>query len=233
MAWVGLTRLGLTRSFPATAGVARAVGAQGSIIGPTHAISAALTSLKGAARRVRMASAAPSVPSSALSDHNDVNRNGNGSGSGSGNDGENEYGADGSQRAAIDTAVLPASTAAMVPIERQQQQQQQHEESASPDEGVMAEDGGGGEDGYVPSAAAAVAMVVGQSGDFVFEDEAGRYGMMLEAMMRGAVAVSFYREANVCRSTGKCCPAWFLQRLSSRRSPAFRAYGVMSLELLT
>ncbi|CAN0028079.1 unnamed protein product, partial [Ectocarpus sp. 13 AM-2016] len=42
-----------TTAETATAGVARAVGVQGSIIGPTHAISAALTSLKGAARRVR------------------------------------------------------------------------------------------------------------------------------------------------------------------------------------
>ncbi|CAM9975520.1 unnamed protein product, partial [Choristocarpus tenellus] len=37
----------------ASAGVARVVGAQGTtIIGPTHAISAALTNLKGAARLV-------------------------------------------------------------------------------------------------------------------------------------------------------------------------------------
>lgn len=42
----------------ATAEVVRAVGAQGTIIGPTHAISAAFTSIKGAARRARRASPA-------------------------------------------------------------------------------------------------------------------------------------------------------------------------------
>ncbi|CAN0474861.1 unnamed protein product, partial [Discosporangium mesarthrocarpum] len=41
----------------ATAEVARAVGVQGTIIGPTHAISAALTNLKGAARLVARSTA--------------------------------------------------------------------------------------------------------------------------------------------------------------------------------
>lgn len=50
----------LLRAFSntATAEVVRAVGAQGTIIGPTHAISAAFTSIKGAARRARRASPA-------------------------------------------------------------------------------------------------------------------------------------------------------------------------------
>ncbi|CAN0404531.1 unnamed protein product, partial [Laminaria digitata] len=76
-----------TTAETATAGVVRAVGAQGTIIGPTHAISAALTSLKGAARRVRKASkttntSANTNPNTASSDAaalSDANGDGNGS----------------------------------------------------------------------------------------------------------------------------------------------------------
>ncbi|CAM9174230.1 unnamed protein product [Ectocarpus sp. 6 AP-2014] len=145
-----------TTAETATAGVARAVGVQGSIIGPTHAISAALTSLKGAARRVRKGASG--------------NRN-NGNDSGSGG----------------------AGTAASMIVEEEE-------------DGGVRDDGGDegvagevevGDGGYVGDAttaaekreapAAADAVVGGEFEGSVFGEEARRYEVMLEAMLRGAV----------------------------------------------
>lgn len=55
------------------------MGAQGTIIGPTHAISAAFTSIRGAARRARRASPATHGDVTEAANGN-VNSNGNGNG---------------------------------------------------------------------------------------------------------------------------------------------------------
>lgn len=150
---------------PATAGVARAVGVQGSIIGPTHAISAALTSLKGAARRVRKGASG--------------NRN-NGNDSGSGG----------------------AGTAAAVMMVEEGEEEEEEDGGNGDDgrgEGVAGElEGGGGgyggdstaarEMGEAPPAAADT-VVGGELEGSVFGEEARRYEVMLEAMLRGAVEV--------------------------------------------
>ncbi|CBN76706.1 hypothetical protein Esi_0000_0496 [Ectocarpus siliculosus] len=145
-----------TTAETATAGVARAVGVQGSIIGPTHAISAALTSLKGAARRVRKGASG--------------NRN-NGTDSGSGG----------------------AGTAASMIVEEEGDGGVRDDGS---DEGVAGEVevGDGGFVGDATTAtekreapAAADTVVGGEFEGSVFGEEARRYEVMLEAMLRGAV----------------------------------------------
>lgn len=177
-----------TRKTAATAGVVRAVGAQGSIIGPTHAISAALTTLKGAARRVRKAS------SSSSSGHRGTGDAGNGGGGGNGNgrgevkeamaredaveeeeDGEDGGGNGGTAAGEADAAVGgeggrgPGETAG-------------GGYGSGSAEAVMR---GGG----APAAAGGADAAVGEWTGSVFGQEAGRYGELLEAMVRGAVEV--------------------------------------------
>ncbi|CAN0145668.1 unnamed protein product [Ectocarpus sp. 12 AP-2014] len=155
-----------TTAETATAGVARAVGVQGSIIGPTHAISAALTSLKGAARRVRKGASG--------------NRN-NGNDSGSGGAG--------------------TAAAVMMVEEGEEGEEEKEEDGGNGDdgrcEGVAGEvEGGGG--GYIGDStaaremgeappAAADTVVGGEFEGSVFGEEARRYEVMLEAMLRVAV----------------------------------------------
>lgn len=169
----------LTWARAATAGVVRAVGAQGSIIGPTHAISAALTSLQGAARRVRKASSGHHSGSTL----------------------------DGGGRAAAATGTGTASVTAM--REDGIEEGEEGEEGEEEEEGTVAATGEqsdaaireqvrglgvggsgvGGQEGGGILPAVAAAGGVGEWTGSVFGKEAGRYGAMLEAMMRGAVEV--------------------------------------------
>eukprot|EP00752_Nemacystus_decipiens_P007232 g6473.t1 len=169
-----------TTAETATAGVVRAVGAQGSIIGPTHAISAALTSLKGAARRVRKASSSSSSPSLG---HRGTGSNGIGGVEGAMTTREDDTDEEGE--------------------EEQEQEQEQgggHADGGGGNGGgatTAAEIAGGGYGGAGGAAAAAeveaeAAMrdggaAIGEWTGSVFGQEARRYGKILEAMVRGAV----------------------------------------------
>lgn len=159
-----------TQNVAATAGVVRAVGGQGTIIGPTHAISAALTSLKGAARRVRR---------------------GNGNGNVTGDDGGGEApGAAGAGLEAEEPSVGGEGAATLPATEN----------SNGAEGWGLGEDAGGGggaagggvrrpeEEWRRPEDDDFAAWGGGWRGS-VFGEEAGRYGVVLDAMMRGAVAV--------------------------------------------
>lgn len=164
------------------------MGAQGSIIGPTHAISAALTSLKGAARRVRKASSS--------SRHRNIGDTGNGTGS--------------SGRGGLNGAIRADAI--------EEEDEEQEDGSGNGDDGgrkdsataVEADAAVGGEGGRAPGdvavgghdgdsaaveAGAAMRDGGGGAAEFgewtgsVFGQEAGRYNDMLEAMVRGAVEV--------------------------------------------
>ena len=169
------------------------MGAQGSIIGPTHAISAALTSLKGAARRVRKAS-------SSSSRHRNIGDTGNGTGS--------------SGRGGLNGAIR----ADAIEEEDEEEDEEEEDDSGNGDDGgrkgsataVEADAAVGGEGGRAPGdvavggydgdsaaveAGAAMRDGGGAAAEFgewtgsVFGQEAGRYNDMLEAMVRGAVEV--------------------------------------------
>lgn len=174
----------------------RAVGSQSTIIGPTHAISAALTSLKGAARRVRKASSSSSA-------RRDSRLDGNLNGSG----GDDFRVAASAATAAAAAAGISMTATAEEDVVNADGDKNGNEEDHS-DFGDREEQvggprgkrgGGGGRGGEAgeaagsraaaDAAAAAAAAAVGEWTGSVFGEEAQQYGVMLEAMIRGAVEV--------------------------------------------
>lgn len=178
------------------------MGAQGTIIGPTNAISAALTSLKGAARRVRKASSGhrggtgdtdngtgggrgglkgamageDAVGEGEEEEHEKEEEEGNGDGGG---DGGTTVGGDGAAAS--------------------------WEGGRSP--GEIAGGGYGG--GSAPAAEASIGdggtptTAAAEWTGSVFGQEAGRYEDVLEAMVRGAVEVR--ARVHTCRGRCRLC----------------------------
>ncbi|CAM9192731.1 unnamed protein product [Scytosiphon promiscuus] len=208
-----------TTAETATAGVVRAVGSQSNIIGPTHAISAALTSLKGAARRVRKASTSSS---SASSGHRHGDGNGIDNLNGSGGNLDGGIGGDSGGGTAGTGMPLMATPeegldegGGSTDIGNSKNSYSQRDDDdvhGGREEGsrrsgdafdaaatgadgrrYVGRPGGGGGGGAPESrvaadaAAAAAAAAVGEWTGSVFGEEAQQYGVMLEAMMRGAV----------------------------------------------
>lgn len=171
------------------------MGAQGTIIGPTRAISAALTSLKGAARRVRKASSHPPVSSSTTTNSSTVDGGGSGTGSGSGS-GEDGPGGRG---AAEDRGGKPTSVAVSAKGDVDGEGRGylsggggKAAVAAGGFVSVAVESGDGGAGGGVFEDGGAIAAAVseGREGS-VFGEEARRYEIMLDAMVRGIVVVSY------------------------------------------
>ena len=185
------------------------MGAHGTIIGPTHAISAALTSLKGAARRVRKASnntnttANTNANTTAAAASSDSNGNDNGS-----DENGNEMVAEAVVRPEGSGDAPVGAEAATDGVGHAKDQDWEGSvnaegsgvaapngsgdgggsRSAGADAAWKPDAGGGGGGGGFP---AGVGEVCGGS---VFGEEARQYDVMLAAMMRAAVEV---------RGTGK------------------------------
>lgn len=177
----------------ATAGVVRAVGggAQTTIIGPTHAISAALTTLKGASRAARRvvrhasysgtgATTTAGGAGGATPQTNPSEEPTSGEIGGVGGEGWNDL-VDGMGRE--DEDMLGEGREGRAPLA-----------AAMEVEGVAPAVRGGGDNGVADEAenGAGAASVEGSGvQEALFQEEAKRYGLMLDAMMQGAVAVRF------------------------------------------
>lgn len=151
----------------------RAVGAQGTIIGPAHAITAALSSLKGAAWLVRRGS------SSAVSGGDVV--------------AAGAYDGRARQDGEMDAATAPRETSGVSTVvdgsvgenmsHRTEPETLQGDKSAASFFG--GDEAGGVPVGAVRDVAESVLLTAGQGP--VFGDEASRYGTMLESMLKTAV----------------------------------------------
>ena len=175
----------------ATAEVVRAVGAQGTIIGPTHAISAALTSLKGAAaaRRARKTSLSPTLAESSKEGYgrDGVPRAATGAGgkvvsgvigaesSGVGGNSRNGIGGTGSAAAAESGARL--------------------RDDGDSSGGIGSGSGDGATSALMDAVADAERLYGLDAGGrgSIFGEEIGRYRDMLNALMREAVSVSEFK----------------------------------------